>query len=438
MNPPSSGIADAPGEVKAKDTTTAESPRKKLSAEEILRQAAKNSQGKNPKGGKPAPKRSAFSREAMQWTRRLHLYTGLFLLPWVFLYGVTGILFNHPTWFSDTFQATFSQDAVEGTSLAGLLPATDIAQSVVARLNEENDTSYALVEPESISFGRTGLNATVVGADQKDYQVILNKTGDGGVIREPRRRGGGGSRGPGGNQPRATGDEPSAGYKDSQGSTPGPDRGQGRSRGEEGGARGRRGNGQVSRMDAVDRPHEGGNRGAGRNGSQRSGAAPFAVDSGFEVAASPIALFEESLPTILARSGFEGATISAVNLEPLSFKIKDGEKTWNVQYDVARGSISGTEDKPGDEAEQLSSMSFRRYLLQLHKARGYPDEEVNVRSVWAVFVDAMSFTMCFWGISGIVMWWQIKRTRPIGTALLLLSVALAGLIGYVMWVEMVS
>ncbi|MEW4562767.1 hypothetical protein AB1K70_09585 [Bremerella sp. JC770] len=130
--------------------------------------------------------------------------------------------------------------------------------------------------------------------------------------------------------------------------------------------------------------------------------------------------------------------MSAVSLEPLSFKIKDDEKTWNVEYDIAKGSISGTEDKPQEGEQQLSSMSFRRYLLQLHKARGYPNEEVNVRSIWAVFVDAMSFTMCFWGISGVVMWWQIKRTRPIGTALLALSVALAGVIGYVMWIEMIS
>ena len=35
-------------------------------------------------------------------TRRLHLYFGLILVPFVLLYGVTAILFNHQTWFSSS------------------------------------------------------------------------------------------------------------------------------------------------------------------------------------------------------------------------------------------------------------------------------------------------------------------------------------------------
>jgi hypothetical protein len=31
----------------------------------------------------------------MRWIRRIHVYLGLFLLPFVLLYGVTGFLFNH-------------------------------------------------------------------------------------------------------------------------------------------------------------------------------------------------------------------------------------------------------------------------------------------------------------------------------------------------------
>lgn len=420
MNPPSSSIVDAPDKTKSKGAVPAEDSKKELSPLEVLRQAAKNSEGKKPTDAKPSPKRSAFSREAMQWTRRLHLYTGLFLLPWVFLYGVTGVLFNHPTWFSDTFQMSFSQDAVEGTSLGQMIPAVDIANLVVAELNETSDSKYTLLDPEKISYGRTGLNAAFVGADQKDYQVFLNETADGGTIREPRRRkgGGGGGNGGGGNSKEAKGEH-----------QPNSERNQGDSKNEKSDADKPRGNkGELK---------TGEQRSPSRRGS-RANVAPFAIDSGLEVADSPIMLFEEALPTILARSGFEGASISAVSLEPISFKIKDDKKTWNVQYDVATGSVSGTEDKPEEGEAQLSSMSFRRYLLQLHKARGYPGEEVNVRSIWAVFVDAMSFTMCFWGISGVVMWWQIKRTRPIGTALLGISVALAGIIGYVMWVEMIS
>ncbi|TWU60668.1 hypothetical protein Poly51_09480 [Rubripirellula tenax] len=34
--------------------------------------------------------------------RRVHLYAGLFLLPWVFLYGITGAMLNHYGLFTDS------------------------------------------------------------------------------------------------------------------------------------------------------------------------------------------------------------------------------------------------------------------------------------------------------------------------------------------------
>ncbi|HVJ88034.1 MAG TPA: hypothetical protein VM452_20385, partial [Caulifigura sp.] len=49
-------------------------------------------------------RRSTFDQRAgvrhwnrmMRVVRRVHLYSGLFLFPWVMLYGVTALLFNHP------------------------------------------------------------------------------------------------------------------------------------------------------------------------------------------------------------------------------------------------------------------------------------------------------------------------------------------------------
>jgi hypothetical protein len=40
--------------------------------------------------------------------RRVHLYSGLFLIPWVMLYGVTGFLFNHPDAFSPSKKEVFA------------------------------------------------------------------------------------------------------------------------------------------------------------------------------------------------------------------------------------------------------------------------------------------------------------------------------------------
>ena len=53
-------------------------------------------------------------------------------------------------------------------------------------------------------------------------------------------------------------------------------------------------------------------------------------------------------------------------------------------------------------------------------AHGYPVQQ-NVRWYWAIAGDAMFATMVFWGLSGVLMWWQIKRTRLWGILCLVVS-----------------
>ena len=40
-------------------------------------------------------------RKLHKAVRRVHLYLGLILIPWLFLYGVTALLFNHGMWLTD-------------------------------------------------------------------------------------------------------------------------------------------------------------------------------------------------------------------------------------------------------------------------------------------------------------------------------------------------
>ena len=35
----------------------------------------------------------------MKWVRKLHVYTGFLMLPFLFIYGISALLYNHPTWF---------------------------------------------------------------------------------------------------------------------------------------------------------------------------------------------------------------------------------------------------------------------------------------------------------------------------------------------------
>jgi hypothetical protein len=76
-----------------------------------------------------------------------------------------------------------------------------------------------------------------------------------------------------------------------------------------------------------------------------------------------------------------------------------------------------------------SELSWRRFLLRLHTAHGYPGE-TNARWFWAIIVDVMAFVMCFWGVTGLLMWRQIKATRAVGWSVLALSAACAVTLGY--------
>jgi hypothetical protein len=68
--------------------------------------------------------------------------------------------------------------------------------------------------------------------------------------------------------------------------------------------------------------------------------------------------------------------------------------------------------------------------MRLHTAHGYPSE-FGARWIWAIAVDVMFLCMVGWGVTGLLMWWQMKNVRKIGAVLIALSVvvSLASAIG---------
>ncbi|HTN75893.1 MAG TPA: PepSY domain-containing protein [Pirellulaceae bacterium] len=278
--------------------------------------------------------------------RRTHLYAGLFLLPWVFLYGVTGFLFNHATFLADMKTIEFGPTQTQGTPLAEVPTAASIARQVIDVVNQGGDTKYELVKPEAARFERGGLGATIKDESGKSYLVTLDAAGHGGTIRESRER-------------RASG-EP----------------------------------------------------------------APFAAKRGVVISPAPVKTVEEGLPAVLANIGMADAAVSEVRMAPLTFQMASADRVWQVNYNAQTGSLAGQEVLPNS----LPDLSARTFLLRLHTAHHYP-AEFNFRWIWAVIVDVMSFVMVFWGLSGIVMWWQIKRTRWLGAGLIVLSLIAAVWIG---------
>ena len=80
------------------------------------------------------------------------------------------------------------------------------------------------------------------------------------------------------------------------------------------------------------------------------------------------------------------------------------------------------------DAEQPPPIELRSMLTRLHRLHHYPDS-VNTRWMWSLFVDITGLMLVFWGISGLIMWWQIKPTRVAGILGITLALLVAFLIG---------
>lgn len=129
----------------------------------------------------PVPRPRPLSRRVMHRVRRLHLFLGLFLLPWVLLYGVSGFLFNHPTAFPDQPMRTFGPEEVRGTPLEGLLTPAGMAEEVVAVLNEKGG-SYSVIRPDEARFSRSRVTVQARGWGV-EHAVVVDLTDGTGTVR---------------------------------------------------------------------------------------------------------------------------------------------------------------------------------------------------------------------------------------------------------------
>jgi hypothetical protein len=118
-----------------------------------------------PELTRPRPRARVRYNAALRLVRRAHLYAGLFLLPWVFLYGVTALLFNHPGAFPDRKIVPLDASDLAGTPFEDFPGAPELASRIVGGLKptERDGTtgpSFRLVHPEAARYSRE-LNATV-------------------------------------------------------------------------------------------------------------------------------------------------------------------------------------------------------------------------------------------------------------------------------------
>ena len=311
----------------------------------------------------PGPRRrSKSSSRALTVLRRIHLYSGLVLLPWVLLYGVTGFLFNHPTVASPNRSLSISKEQIEATFLAAPLELESIADEVtrLASVSLPADTEPAIAITPKLER-QAGRVAAL------DGQLVFDADSADGSRRH-----------------RLTVDLAIA---------------------------------SGTYRDFAVRP--------------KPPRAPFAV-ADLPIGRSPEQGWRERGHALLSQ--IAGTEIKPPRLRSspdVVFPVDYDGVAYLARYDLADDELSAVpeSDQPGTP--------LRSFFLRMHKAHGFPNQGI-IRTVWALLVDAMAISMVLWALSGLFMWWKIKKTRRVGLAILSLSPLAAVAVAFGMYSNLSS
>ena len=298
-------------------------------------------------------RRRRLGPEVQKWIRRTHMYLGIALAPWVVLYGVTAVLFNHSDWFTDSTRTEIDGAALRGElARLGLDPdaVADAALKVAARSAGDARALPASIEVDAEGFDGAGTpvrvgDARIVGGytidgvragSKERVRISLNGLGRGGSIRlRP--------------APGADKDTPA----------------------------------WARELDPDERDLLG--------------------------APDEATILEVATAAALA-GGLELEDARVRRRPRIDLAVEDGSR-WDARVDLD-GEVDARPAADG-------GTSLRSQLLRLHLQHGDPGF-AGARFAWALIVDAMGVSMVLWAISGLVMWWSIKKTRRAG------AVALAG------------
>ncbi|MEL7499768.1 MAG: PepSY domain-containing protein [Planctomycetota bacterium] len=312
---------------------------------------------------RPARRKKKVMSIVNMWIRRIHLFSGLFMLPWVLLYGFSALLFNHPTYFTDS-KTTVQSFQLKPSAIEKMPSATEMAELSIASAGAELDGATIEIAKNANAVFTRQSSGSVEGKD-KDTTVVLDMNSGSGYLRFRSK------------------DSPPEKAKSSDDEQPTLEQG---------------------------------------------------IDVDFEMNSKES--FQASIASLFAEHDLDESKFRPRGLPAVEFDaVVDGKpvRLRLTNRDSRRRRGSSDDSKKGDKEEaptfrgKLSlvganprDMSVRSFLLRLHTAHGYPVQN-NSRWFWAIAVDLMFASMCFWGISGVVMWWQIKRTRKIGFILLAAS-----------------
>ncbi|MEZ6122827.1 MAG: PepSY domain-containing protein [Planctomycetaceae bacterium] len=289
--------------------------------------------------GPPIASRRRFSSRISILIRRIHLYSGLFLVPWVVLYGVTGAMFNHLGLFPRVDIRPVPPEVVAATAMADFPAPDELAEQVVEQLKTRSPGSDIQLLPNHGAQFTGDVMFEIKNGDGQ-HVVHLNPVNGSAWL---------------GFQP-ANDEELPAMLKDVRNITLSPD------------------------------PHQQAREAAGK------------ILQSADISS-------DGLPAPLgwAKLNFLASV--------------DGQPT-RITYVLKDGHIDANQHTGQD------GLPLRQFFLRMHTSHGQPPHW-NGRMFWSLAVDAMAIAMVCWALTGLFMWWQLKRTRLIGAVVILLSLLTA-------------
>ena len=271
--------------------------------------------------------------------RRVHLYSGLFLLPWVIMYGVTGAMFNHLGLFPRVVIQPVESSIVADSPMQTFPTADQLAMQVVKTLQLKSpQTEISLAANHGASFTN---DLMFEMKDQQGQHVVhIDPVSKSAWI---------------GTQPKNE-EEPQALLTD------------------------------ISNISLNPDPHD---------------------DA------------QQAASQILQAAGLKTSrTAQPLGWTKLNFLADVDGQTARVTYVLKDGHVDINRYTGED------GMPLRQFFLRMHTSHGQPPHW-NGRMFWSLAVDTMAIAMVCWGVTGGIMWWQLKRTRIIGTVVIALSVLTA-------------
>lgn len=152
---------------------------------------------------------------------------------------------------------------------------------------------------------------------------------------------------------------------------------------------------------------------------------PAFADQQVQLAGLDFAALGEKAGVLVKAAGLtvDGAMTPRARSGPeLRFVVQDEQgRRWNTTCDLAQGRLSGR------AADDDNGLNFYSAVTRLHKTHHYPDR-VGGRWFWVLVADITALTLVFWGVSGLLMWWQLKPTRVLGVLGLSFAAGLAFII----------